>query len=114
TSLAGQRGLPRSAPYSASKAALSTFLESLRIDLAAAGIKVTDVQPGFVDTPISKGNDHPRPFLWTVDRAARHIVRRLAKAPPVIAFPWPLALLTRVARGMPAWLYDRLARRMSA
>jgi NAD(P)-dependent dehydrogenase (short-subunit alcohol dehydrogenase family) len=106
SSLAGLRGLPTSAAYSASKAALSTFLESLRIDLAPAGIRVTDVQPGFVATPINQDATHPTPFMWPVDRAARHVARRLESAPAVIAFPWPLAFATRFARVLPAWLYD--------
>jgi NAD(P)-dependent dehydrogenase (short-subunit alcohol dehydrogenase family) len=112
TSLAGRRGLPHAGPYSASKAALSAFLETLRIDLAEAHIKVTDVQPGFVDTPMTQAQKHPMPFLWNADRAARYITRKLASAPPVIAFPWPLAFLTCLARGIPAWLYDRVTRAM--
>jgi NADP-dependent 3-hydroxy acid dehydrogenase YdfG len=110
SSLAGVRGLPRSAAYSASKAALSAFLESLRIDLAPAGIAVTDVQPGFVATSANEAATHPMPFRWTVDRAARTIVRRLERAPAVIAFPWPLVLAARLARLLPPWAYDRLAR----
>jgi NAD(P)-dependent dehydrogenase (short-subunit alcohol dehydrogenase family) len=113
TSLAGRRGLPQAGPYSASKAAVSIFLETLRIDLATAGIRVTDVQPGFVDTPMTKGSKHPMPFLWGPKRAARFIVRRLAFAPAVVAFPWPLALLTRLARSIPPFIYDRLTRAMS-
>jgi short-subunit dehydrogenase len=113
TSLAGRRGLPASAPYCASKAALSTFLETLRIDLSEAGIKVTDVQPGFVDTPMTQGTKHAKPLQWTADRAARYIVRKLGAAPPVIAFPWPLAFLTRLSRSIPTWIYDPLTRAMS-
>jgi NADP-dependent 3-hydroxy acid dehydrogenase YdfG len=108
SSLAGSRGLPTSAAYSASKAALSTFLESLRIDLARVGIRVTDVQPGFVGTPIHEHAKHPTPFVVPVDTAARHIVGRLERAPAVLAFPWPLVLATRFARLLPAWLYDRV------
>jgi NADP-dependent 3-hydroxy acid dehydrogenase YdfG len=110
SSLAGRRGLPTSAAYSASKAALSTFLESLRIDLAPAGVRVTDVQPGFVATPINANAKHPMPFLWNVDRAARYMARRLERAPAVVAFPWPLVLATAIARRLPAWLYDRVMR----
>jgi short-subunit dehydrogenase len=106
SSLAGIRGLPTSAAYSASKAALSTFLESLRIDLRRAGIRVTDVQPGFVATPINEHARHPMPFKMPVDAAARHIARRLERAPAVLAFPWPLVLATRFSRLLPAWLYD--------
>lgn len=112
TSLAGRRGLPTSAAYSASKAALSAFLGALRIDLAPARIRVTDVQPGFVTTPMSdnmKGKA-PMPFVWPVDKAARHIARRLERAPALIAFPWPLALVTRITRHWPAWIFDPIVR----
>lgn len=112
SSLAGGRGLPTSAAYSASKAALSTFLESLRVDLAPSGIHVTDVRPGFVATEATRSADHPMPFLWPVDRAARHIARRLASEPAVVAFPWPLALLTSFSRFLPTWTYDPLVRAM--
>ncbi|MGO8997611.1 MAG: SDR family NAD(P)-dependent oxidoreductase [Polyangiaceae bacterium] len=110
TSLAGKRALPESGAYSASKAALSTFLETLRLDLGPAGIQVTDVQPGFVATPINEHSKHPKPFLWQVDKAARVIANRLEKAPAVVSFPWPLVMLTSLFRGAPAWLYDRLVR----
>jgi NADP-dependent 3-hydroxy acid dehydrogenase YdfG len=110
SSLAGIRGLPTSAAYSASKAAVSTFLESLRIDLAPTGVRVTDVQPGFVATPINEGANHPMPFRWPVEKAARHIARRLESAPAVVAFPWPLVLATRFGRLLPAFLYDRIVR----
>ncbi len=110
SSLAGVRGLPNAAAYGASKAALSHFLESLRIDLHPAGIRVTDVQPGFVDTPIVANAKHPTPFLWPADRAAAYIARRLERAPAVVAFPLPLVVATRLGRLLPAWLYDRLVR----
>jgi NAD(P)-dependent dehydrogenase (short-subunit alcohol dehydrogenase family) len=113
SSLAGSRGLPTSAAYSASKAAVSVFLESLRIDLGPVGIHVTDVRPGFVATPINEAAKHPMPFRWPVEKAARHIVRRLESAPPVIAFPWPLVLATSFGRLLPAWLYDRVMRGQS-
>jgi NADP-dependent 3-hydroxy acid dehydrogenase YdfG len=111
SSLAGRRGLPMSGAYAASKAALSVFLETLRLDLSAAGIRVTDVQPGFVSTPMLADAKHPMPFQWTPEKAARVIADRLARAPAMIAFPWPLATLTAIARILPAWLYDRVVRR---
>jgi short-subunit dehydrogenase len=110
SSLAGRRALPRAAAYSASKAALSTFLESLRLDLAPSGVHVTDVRPGYVATPMTKGATHARPFCWPVDKAVRHIAFRLERAPCVIAFPWQLALATSIARLLPASIYDRLIR----
>ncbi|MFO0676569.1 MAG: SDR family NAD(P)-dependent oxidoreductase [Polyangiaceae bacterium] len=109
TSLAGRRGLPGVAAYSASKAAVSTFLESTRIDLASTGIHVTDVQPGFVDTPINQEMGSARPFLWQPPKAARVIVDRLERKPAVIAFPWQLDVATRFARILPAWMWARVA-----
>jgi short-subunit dehydrogenase len=111
TSLAGKRALPESGAYSASKAALSTFLETLRLDLGPAGISVTDVQPGFVATPIhAKSEPHPMPFLWPADKTARVIADRLQRAPAVVSFPWPLVLATSFLRSFPSWLYGPLVR----
>jgi len=113
SSLAGRRALPGAGAYSATKAALSTYLESLRIDLAPTGIRVTDVQPGFVLTPATEHQTHPMPFRWPVEKAARVIARRLDRAPAMIAFPWQLAALTALARRMPVWAYDRIIRATS-
>jgi len=112
SSLAGKRALPGSGAYSASKAALSTFLETLRLDLAPAGIAVTDVQPGFVETPIhGKTNEkHPMPFLWPVEKAARVTVARLESAPAIISYPWQLAFATSFSRILPAWVYGPIVR----
>jgi short-subunit dehydrogenase len=111
TSLAGKRALPESGAYSASKAALSTFLETLRLDLGPAGISVTDVQPGFVATPIHAQNEpHPMPFLWPSDKAARVIADRLQRNPAVVSFPWPLVFATSFFRSFPSWLYGPLVR----
>lgn len=113
SSLAGRRALPASAVYNATKAALSTFLEGLRIDLDPSGVKVTDVQPGFVETEMTAKNKFPMPFLWNAEKAARHIADRLERAPRIIAFPLPMDVLTRVSRHLPyavhAWATRQLA-----
>jgi NAD(P)-dependent dehydrogenase (short-subunit alcohol dehydrogenase family) len=113
TSLAGRRGLPGYGAYSATKAAVSTFLETLRVELAPIGIHVTDVQPGFVDTPLARKGQHPKPFMWTADRAARHIVRKLARKPAVIAFPAGTTALMQLATALPRFVYDPIIRALS-
>ena len=50
------------------------------------------------------------PFLWTSEKAARVIARRLERAPATLAFPWPLAALSAFGRVLPAWIYDRVVR----
>lgn len=111
SSLAGSRGLPKSAIYSASKAFLSVFLESLRIDLLHTGIAVTDVQPGFIKTPLTADNDFPMPFLMEVDDAVQKIVHAIEKRDPIAAFPWPVKTAVQFARVMPVGLYDRVLSR---
>lgn len=100
SSLAGRRGLPHTGPYSASKAALSTFLETLRMDLAGTGVRVTDVQPGFVDTEMSRATP-TRPFLWTAEKAAREIVAELRSAPAIYAFPRPISAAVTASHLVP-------------
>lgn len=108
SSLAAYRGLPTNAAYSASKAALSTFLESIRVDLFHTGITVTDVRPGFIDTPLTKKNKFKMPFLMPADRAADKILAAVGRGRRVYAFPWQTWLGAKALTALPAWLYDRI------
>jgi short-subunit dehydrogenase len=107
-SVAGLRGLPGSAPYSASKSAMQSFLEASRIELAPYGIAVTTVNPGFVRTEMTKKNKFYMPFLMNADKAASIIARGLERRARVIEFPFATSLLMRTARLFPAALYDLL------
>ena len=109
SSLASYRGLPKSGAYSASKAAVSTFFESLRVDLRRGGIAVTVIHPGFIRTPMTANRKKKLPFLLEADDAACRIIRAVERRARTYAFPWQLASLVRVLRHMPSALYDRLA-----
>lgn len=111
SSLAGFRGLPKSAAYSASKAAMTTFFESVRLDQAKNGIDVTVIQPGFIKTPLTSGRANKMPFLMELDDAIPHFVRAIERKKRFAAFPWQLATVVRLAKFMPAWLYDQVAGR---
>lgn len=111
SSVAANRGLPTSAAYCASKAALSVFLESLSVDLARTGVKVTDIRPGFVDTPLTKKNKFDMPFLMGPDRAAGLILRAIERERPVYTFPWQMAAAAWLLRRIPGPLYRGLAGR---
>jgi short-subunit dehydrogenase len=111
SSIAGMRGLPTSAAYSASKAALSTFLESIRVDLYRTGIRVTDVRPGFVDTPLTKKNKFKMPFLVDAEVAGEKIVRAIEAERRVFTFPFPMWIASMLLTMIPAWLYDRVGSR---
>lgn len=111
SSLAGFRGLPKSAAYSASKAAMIAFFESVRLDVAPKGIDVTIIQPGFIRTPLTAARANTMPFLMELDDAIPHFVRAIEKKKSFAAFPWQLATIVRAGKLMPSWIYDRLAGR---
>jgi short-subunit dehydrogenase len=107
-SVAGLRGLPTSGPYSASKAAVQSFLEAARIELAPYRVGVTIVNPGFVVTEMTAKNRFSMPFLMKADKAARIIADGLERGKRVIEFPRPMSLLTRTMRLLPDALYERM------
>ena len=113
SSLAAYRGLPKSAAYCASKAAVSAFFESLRLDLEPKGIAVTIIHPGFIKTPLTAGRDAQMPFLMELPDAVNKIVRAIEKRKKSYAFPWQLATIVRTGMFMPIWMYDRISRRNS-
>jgi short-subunit dehydrogenase len=111
SSLAGFRGLPKSAAYSASKAGMTAFFESVRLDVAKHGIDVTIIQPGFIKTPLTSGREANMPFLMDLDDAIPHFLKAIEKKKRFAAFPWQLATIVRTGKFMPSWLYDRVAGR---
>jgi short-subunit dehydrogenase len=111
-SLAGYRGLPRAAPYGATKAALINLAESLQPELAAEGVQLRLINPGFVRTPLTDKNSFTMPFLMTTEQAAEAIMKGLDHRRFELRFPWRFALLMSVLRALPNGLYLRLARRM--
>lgn len=111
SSLAGFRGLPKSAAYSASKAAMTAFFESVRLDVQPRGVDVTIIQPGFIRTPLTSGRESKMPFLIDLDDAVPLFLKAIENRKKFAAFPWQLATVVRVGRFMPAWLYDRVAGR---
>jgi short-subunit dehydrogenase len=109
SSLAAYRGMPKSGAYSASKAAVSTLFESLRVDLRKNDIAVTVIHPGFIRTPMTANRRKKLPFLLEADDAARRIVRAIERRSRSYAFPWQLAGIVRLIRHLPGSVYDRLA-----
>src|SRR5215207_8281892 len=108
-SLASYRGMPKSGAYSASKAAVSTLFESLRVDLRKSNIAVTTIHPGFIRTPMTAGRKKKLPFLLEPEDAACRIIKAVERRARTYAFPWQLASLVRVLRHVPGAVYDRLA-----
>ena len=100
-SLAGYFGLPTSAIYGGSKAALINMAEALRPDLALDGIKLQIVNPGFVKTPLTDKNEFPMPFLMEVDDAVEAFYRGLQSDRFEITFPRRFSLILRLVQMLP-------------
>jgi Short-chain dehydrogenases of various substrate specificities len=113
SSMAGLQKLPYSPAYSASKAAARYYGLALRGWLAPKGVRVTVVCPGYVDTPMSDRLESPKPFLWSPEKAALHIKRKLLRNPRQIVFPWPLALGIWLESLLPGRFQEFFQRRFS-
>jgi short-subunit dehydrogenase len=111
SSLAGFRGIPKSAAYSASKAGMTAFFESVRLDVMHRGIDVTIIQPGFIKTPLTAGRKSKMPFMMELEDALPNFLRAIEKRKKFAAFPWQIATVVRAGRIFPTWLYDKIAGR---
>lgn len=105
SSVAAFRGLPRFAAYCSSKALLSTFLESLRVDLRKSGVAVTTVHPGYVRTEMTAKNKFRMPFIVELDDAVATILGALDRRDGDCSFPLPVVAALRTARALPSPLY---------
>src|SRR5262249_33565970 len=110
SSLAAYRGLPKSAAYCASKAAVSAFFESLRLDLSPRGVDVTIIHPGFIKTPLTAGRTAKLPFLMELDDAVNKILWALEHRKKSYSFPWQLATVVRAGMIMPNFMYHWIPR----
>lgn len=110
-SVAGVRGLPGAGAYSASKAAVRAYCESLRVELHGSGVRVVTVAPGFIATPMTARNPYRMPFLMPADRFAEQAVRAIDAGVSYRVIPWPMAWVARLLRLVPDALYDAVAAR---
>ncbi len=111
-SLAGYRGMPTSAAYGASKAAVIHMMEALQPELAGTGVTLQVANPGFVRTPLTDRNTFSMPFLMEADAAVESLYRGMQSNRFEIAFPLSLALILKAIRLLPAGAYLRLMRRL--
>jgi short-subunit dehydrogenase len=107
SSLGGDRGVPPFGAYCASKAALNTYMDSLRVQVRGRGISVTTLCPGFVRTPMIDSVPRPRRFCLEPDDAARRMVRAIERGTAVYRFPRAPSLFMRLVRLLPDWVIER-------
>lgn len=108
SSLAGDRGMPGSAGYCATKAALSALFDGMRVELRERGIRLVTIEPGYVLTPMTESFGK-MPFLMQADEAARLILRRMEQGDRVIRFPLISSVVMKLIRMLPVTLFDKIA-----
>ena len=113
SSIAAYRGLAPSGAYSASKAAVSTLLESFEVELHGTGVTVTTIHPGFVRTPIVAKNEFTMPMLMEPDEAARRMADGLEARKREINFPRRMHALMRALQVLPDPVFTAIFRRVT-
>ena len=113
-SIAGYGPLKACPAYSATKACVKTWALALRGMLRPEGIKVSAICPGFVRSRITDKNTCPMPFFMEADKAARKILAKADKDAGLIAFPWPMRLVTWALGAAPYWINDLVNRLLPA
>jgi short-subunit dehydrogenase len=112
-SVAGYQGLPKAAYYSPTKAALINLAEALWIDLHGTGIAVSVINPGFVATAMTKGNEFPMPFLMQPARAAALSIAGLRAKRFEIAYPRRFVFILKLLQWLPTMWKLRLIKRLT-
>jgi short-subunit dehydrogenase len=107
-SVAGVRGLAGGSAYSASKAAVRVYLESLRLEMRPAGIDVACIAPGYIDTPMTHVNPYAMPYRLAADQAARLAARAITQKRRHAVIPWQMAWVAVLLKWLPDPVYDRL------
>ena len=108
-SVAGVRGFAGAGAYSASKAAVRAYCESLRIELAPAGVRVVTIAPGFIRTPMTAVNPYRMPFLMPVQAFAQQAVHAIEHGRSYVVIPWQMGWVGRLLAVLPNALFDRFA-----
>lgn len=109
SSMAGHRALPGRVAYSASKSAVITFMDGLRMELHGSGVHAMTICPGFVKTPLTDVLEHKMPFLVDVEPAADWMVDAIARREKTFTFPWQMRMLRHVLVRAPEWFVRRTA-----
>ncbi len=113
SSVTGYGGLPRAAAYGPTKAALINRAECLKFDLDRAGVHISVVSPGFVDTPATASNPFPMPFLMSADAAAQRILAGIKAGSFEITFPRRFTYILKFLNMLPYRLYFFLIKRLT-
>ena len=105
-SVAGIRGIPGSGAYSASKAAVISYCESLRTEMQHYNIAVSTIVPGYIRTPMTDLNQYKMPFLMDANVFAQKFANAVKAKVRFKIIPWQMGWVARFMRFIPPFLWD--------
>ena len=111
SSMAATKGMPLMSGYCATKAALSTYLQSIRIELKRKGVTTVSVEPGYIDTALTKKNKGTMPFMIPAEQAGREIAAGILAKKRLVITPKPYRVVKVLLKLLPDWLFEKLAGR---
>lgn len=103
----------RAEAYGSSKAAIHYLMKTLQISLAPHDVSVSLVVPGFVETPMTKQNDFPMPFLQTPKQASQAIRDGIDSEQEVIEFPKRLTLPLKALGMLPNLVWQQVSKKLN-
>lgn len=106
-SVNGVRGFAGHGANCPSKAAMISYLECLRLELRSSGVNVVTICPGYVATPLTRGNLASMPFLLQPDDFAERAFRAIEAQVSYRVIPWQMGLVAKALRLLPNWVFDR-------
>lgn len=107
-SVAAVRGLPGHGAYCASKAGVVNYCESLRGELRETGVQVQTIVPGFIDTPLTRGNPYPMPFLMSAPAFADRAFKAIGAGRSYCVIPWQMGVAAKLLRLLPNRWFDQI------
>jgi len=107
-SVNGIRGMPGHGAYCASKAAVINYCESLRGELRSSGVKVVTISPGYIDTPLTRGNRYSMPFLTSATDFAQKAFVAIEGGVSYRVIPWQMGIVAKILRMLPNAVFDKV------
>lgn len=107
-SVASVRGMPGHAGYCGAKAAVVQMCETLRGELRGHGIRVVTLAPGYIDTPMTRGNPYPMPFLMKAEAFADKAFRAIEQGERWKVIPWQMGVVVSILKWLPRWFFDAI------
>jgi short-subunit dehydrogenase len=106
-SVGGIRGMPGHGAYCSSKAAVISYMESLRGELRSTGVHAVTICPGYIDTPLTSKNRYPMPFLMQPAEFADKAFHAIVARDSYRVIPWQMGVVAKLLRLLPNWLLDK-------